>query len=80
MHLEATATGRSLVQRSYTKCVCVSLRVIRATLTLYTYNGQVERGQLKELSSFMKVLKFKNVFRNETVESARYLPRFFVIK
>ena len=34
-------------------------------------------GSTKRRSSSMSVLKFKNVFPNETMESARYLPRFF---
>ena len=36
--VEASATGRSLVQRSPTKCVCGSLRVINCDNNLYTYN------------------------------------------
>jgi len=39
--VEVSATGRSLVQRSPTKCVCVyvSFCVIRCNNNLYTYNN-----------------------------------------
>ena len=36
-------------------------------------------GSTKIKSSSMSVLKFKNVFPNETMESVRYLLRFFLI-
>ena len=36
--VEASATGRSLIQSSPTKCVCVSLSVIKWKNNLCTYN------------------------------------------
>jgi hypothetical protein len=57
---EATASDRSLVQRSSTECVCVyvgvcvcvcvSLRVIRRNDNLYTYNDLVEEVRLKKIN------------------------------
>jgi len=38
-HVEVSATGRSLVQRSPTKCACVSFCVIKCNNNLYTYNN-----------------------------------------
>jgi hypothetical protein len=46
--VEVSATGRSLVQMSPTECgVCLWVW-LSATITLYTYNEQVERGQNKK--------------------------------
>jgi hypothetical protein len=78
MHVEATATGRSPVQRRYTFCMCVieSDQGNSDPLRLQ-WIGRTWSTERK--SSSMSVLKFKNVFPNETVESASYLPRFFLI-
>jgi hypothetical protein len=53
--VEVSATDRSLVQRSPTECVCVSLSVIKCNNKLYTYSEYLERGQSKkegDLTSF----------------------------
>jgi len=48
--IEVSATGRSLVQRSPTECVCVfvSLCVIGATVIDYTCTTQVEEVRLRK--------------------------------
>ena len=63
-------------------CVCVCVCVIESDQGKSDplHLQRVGRtGSTKRKRASMLVLNFKNVFRNETMESARYLPRFFLI-
>jgi hypothetical protein len=71
---EVSATGRSLIQRSPTKCACVSLSVIRSNNKFCNYNEQVVRGQDREWKEGRK--KERKIISYKTSPKIRNQPEY----